>query len=176
MTSPSSSIFCSFSATAGPLLGRDDVDRLGALLTLARLELDFRSLGQRLEAVASDVGVMHEEILPAVLRRDESVSLGIVEPLDGSGCHVNLPCFSERTSREGLESATGTRPDYRNKVAATLCRRAQAGAGALSRGSSSGNNRWMPAAAYASEPSSVSRSSSASASAFSFDRCSVRSA
>src|SRR2546422_1575586 len=127
MTSPSSSIFCSFSATARPLLRRDDVDRLGALLTLARLELDFRSLGQRLEAVASDVGVMHEEILPAVLRRDESISLGIVEPLDGSGCHVNLPCFSERTSREGLESATGTRPDYRDKVAASPDRRVSGG-------------------------------------------------
>src|SRR2546430_13417168 len=56
MTSPSSSIFCSFSATASPLLRRNDVDRLGPFLTLARLELDLCSLGQRLEAVAADVG------------------------------------------------------------------------------------------------------------------------
>src|SRR5712692_3407723 len=67
---------------------RNDVDRLGALLALARLVFDLGTLGQRLEAVAGDVGVMHEEILAAVLGGDEAVSLGIVEPLDGSGCHV----------------------------------------------------------------------------------------
>jgi hypothetical protein len=31
---------------------------------------------------------MNEEILAAVLGGDEAVSLGIVEPLDGTGCHV----------------------------------------------------------------------------------------
>jgi hypothetical protein len=67
---------------------RNDVDRFGALLALARLELDLGTLGQRLEAVARDVRVMYEEILAAVLGGDEAVSLGIVEPLDGTGCHV----------------------------------------------------------------------------------------
>src|SRR6266849_10979859 len=67
---------------------RNDIDRIGALLALARLVLDLGTLGQRLEAVAGDVRVMHEEILAAVLGRDEPVALGIVEPLDGSGCHV----------------------------------------------------------------------------------------
>ena len=67
---------------------RSDVDRLGALLTLARLVLDLGTFGQRLEAVAGDVRVMHEEIFATVLGGDEAVSLGIVEPLDGTGCHV----------------------------------------------------------------------------------------
>jgi hypothetical protein len=67
---------------------RNNVDRLGALLALARLVLDLGTLGQRLEAVAGDVRVMNEEILAAVLGGDEAVSLGIVEPLDGTGCHV----------------------------------------------------------------------------------------
>jgi hypothetical protein len=70
---------------------RNDVDRLGALLTLARLVLDLGTLGQGLEAVAGDVRVMDEEILAAVLGGDEAVSLGIVEPLDGTGCHVFPP-------------------------------------------------------------------------------------
>src|SRR6266576_6034550 len=84
---------------------RNDVDRLGALLALARLELDLGTLGQRLEAVAGDVRVMHEEILAAVLGGDEAVSLGIVEPLDGSGCHVISSLDSRRrTSRGRLES------------------------------------------------------------------------
>jgi len=34
---------------------RSDVDRLGALLALARLVLDLGTLGQRLEAVSRDV-------------------------------------------------------------------------------------------------------------------------
>src|SRR5439155_16800577 len=67
---------------------RSDVDRLGALLALARLVLDLCALAQRLEAVTGDVRVVHEEILAAILGGDEAVSLGIVEPLDGSGCHV----------------------------------------------------------------------------------------
>src|SRR2546430_6559864 len=56
---------------------RNDIDRLGALLTLARLELDLGTFGQRLEAVAGDIRVMHEEVLAAVLGGDEAVSLGI---------------------------------------------------------------------------------------------------
>src|SRR6266852_2606980 len=67
---------------------RNDVDCLGTLLAFTRLVLDLRALGQRLEAVAGDVRVVYEEILAAVLRGDEAVSLGVVEPLDGSGFHV----------------------------------------------------------------------------------------
>jgi hypothetical protein len=87
MTSPSSSIFCSFSATVRLLLLRSDVDRLGALGALARLVLDLLALAEGLEAVPSNVRVMHEHVFPALFRRDESVSLGIVEPFDGSGSH-----------------------------------------------------------------------------------------
>src|SRR4051812_26748139 len=65
----------------------DDVGRLGALLPLAGLVLDLGVLSQGLESLASDVAVMDEQILPAILRRDEPVPLCIVEPLDGSGCH-----------------------------------------------------------------------------------------
>jgi hypothetical protein len=67
--------------------GDGHVRRLGALLALARLELDLVVLGEALEAFAGDVAVMNEEILPAVLRRDEPVTLRIVKPLNGSGCH-----------------------------------------------------------------------------------------
>src|SRR3990170_658128 len=91
-TSPSSSIFSSFSAMIASL-DQDDVERLRALLTLARLELDLRTLSERLEAVAADAGVVDEEILRAVLRCDEAVALRIVEPLHCSCCHVNTPPY-----------------------------------------------------------------------------------
>jgi hypothetical protein len=89
-----------------PLLLRNDVDRLGALLALARLVLDLRALGQGLEAVAGDVRVMHEEILAAILGRDEAVSLGIVEPFDGTGCHVisSLAFLDVEQVEEGWEA------------------------------------------------------------------------
>src|SRR6266576_4288342 len=84
---------------------RNDIDCLGTLLALTRLVLDLGTFGQRLEAVARDIRVMHEEILAAVLGGDEAVSLGIVEPLDGSGCHVISSLDSRRrTSRGRLES------------------------------------------------------------------------
>src|SRR5688500_15938496 len=86
-TSPSSSIFSSFSAMTASRRGLHDVERLGSLLTLARLVLDLRSLGEGLEAVSTDAGVMHEEIFASVRRRDEAVALRVVEPLHGSCCH-----------------------------------------------------------------------------------------
>src|ERR671919_1426560 len=65
-----------------------DVDGLGALLPLARLELDTCVLAQRLEAAARDVRVVDEKILAPLVRRDEAVALRVVEPLHGSGCHM----------------------------------------------------------------------------------------
>src|SRR5690606_1952109 len=46
---------------------------------------------QRAEALRADVGVMGEEILPAVVRRDESEALRVVEPLHGTCSHCSLP-------------------------------------------------------------------------------------
>src|SRR5688500_6514224 len=92
-TSPSSSIFSSFSAMMVSVLNGDDVERLGALLTLPRLELDLGALGEGLEALAADAGVVDEEILTPVLRCDEAVALRIVEPLDCSCCHRNTPPY-----------------------------------------------------------------------------------
>src|SRR5215211_5880031 len=69
------------------LTRQDDVRRLGALGAFTRLVLHLRVLGEGLEPVARDARVVHEEILPAVLRRDEAVPLRVVEPLHGPGCH-----------------------------------------------------------------------------------------
>ena len=72
---------------------RNDVDRLGALLALARLVLDLGTLGQRLEAVAGDVRVMHEEVL-ALLREHRSklddLALALLdrETLDGPDAYA----------------------------------------------------------------------------------------
>src|SRR5438105_13796850 len=94
-TSPSSSIFSSFPATFHLLLaehppharrggclkqsvlGRDglDVGGLGALRPFAGLELDLRTLRQRLEAVAGDLRVVDEQILSAVLGLADAVAL-----------------------------------------------------------------------------------------------------
>src|SRR5918996_1570547 len=109
ITSPSTSSFSSFwamlpslssgmrrrghlSAAAANHFGRsagdDDVRRFGALLALARLELDARTLDEALEAIAGDVAEVHEQILRPLVRGDEPVALRVVEPLHGSGCHM----------------------------------------------------------------------------------------
>src|SRR5579864_1577643 len=67
-----------------------DVRRLRALSTFGRLELDLCAFGKALEAFAGDARVMHEQVLCAVLRGDEAVPLLVAEPLDGSGCHIEL--------------------------------------------------------------------------------------
>ena len=53
------------------------------------------------EAVAEDVGVMDEEILRAVLRRDESEAFLVVEPLHSSlGTHQCAPWMCKSAPRD----------------------------------------------------------------------------
>src|SRR3569833_4478675 len=57
----------------------------GALLALHDFELNALAFGKRLEALALDRRVMHEAILLAVLGRDESKALRVVESFHGTG-------------------------------------------------------------------------------------------
>src|SRR5262249_28726695 len=110
-----------------------NIDRLGALLTFARLELDLRVLAERLEPLTDDVGVVDEEVLATLVRRDEAVALRVVEPLHGSGCHIDYtsshpenerveeaepPVLALFVHREGSETCAG----YCQEVAATVRR------------------------------------------------------
>src|SRR5881296_3680563 len=69
-----------------------DVLRRGALLALHDVELDPLALGQRLEALRLDRGVVHEAVLLAVLGCDKAKTLRVVEPLHDTGdaCHLLL--------------------------------------------------------------------------------------
>jgi hypothetical protein len=69
---------------------RLDVRRLQALRAALDLELDFLAFLERLEAAHLDRGVMREQIFAAFGRGDEAEAFGVVEPLDGAGCHVQL--------------------------------------------------------------------------------------
>src|SRR5688500_6093293 len=69
-------------------LQRLDVRRRRALLALRHVEGDLLAVLQRLEAGALDRAVMREEILAAVIRRDESKTFRVVEPLHGTCSHV----------------------------------------------------------------------------------------
>src|SRR5205814_2039783 len=82
-------------------------------LALARLELDLRALGERLEAATEDLRMVDEEILPAFVGRDEAVPLRVVEPLDGSGCHEN-------TSLTKLTNGQGGRERHRYSFSISL--------------------------------------------------------
>src|ERR1041384_5959874 len=66
-----------------------DVLRRGALLGLHDLELYTLTFGQRFEPVTLNRRVMHEAVLAAVFRCNETKALGVVEPLHGTGnpCH-----------------------------------------------------------------------------------------
>src|SRR3954452_23315481 len=85
-------------AAGGRPLERGHVDGLGPLVAGLGVIGDLRALGQRLEAAGVDAGVVDEEVLATVVRRDEAEALVVVEPLDGSGCHVIPPrlCACER--------------------------------------------------------------------------------
>src|SRR5438105_15722575 len=70
-------------------LERLDVRRRRTLLTVDGFEGDLLRFRQRFIPGHLDRGVMSEEILAAVVRRDESEALGSVEPLYGACCHVD---------------------------------------------------------------------------------------
>src|SRR3954464_747898 len=86
----------------------NDVRRHRPLLGVGRLELDLRTLGERLEAAAGQIAEVHEEILAAVLGSDEPEALGVVEPLDGSSCHKKhlLPKMYERVGGAGRPNSS----------------------------------------------------------------------
>ena len=65
----------------GGVLVADHCIRLGTFLTLDDIELDFVALFQCFIAVQLDRRIMDENIRP-VIAPDESVSLGVIEPLD----------------------------------------------------------------------------------------------
>ena len=82
--------------------------RRGTLLALYDVELDFLALGERLEAAALDRRVMYETILGATLRRDETKTLLIVEPLDcADRTHVKTP-FDEKMGLRDCEAPVQT--------------------------------------------------------------------
>src|SRR5436190_23145851 len=78
-------------ATMSVGLERLDVRRLGTLGPGLGLVADLRALGERLEAVAGDATVMHEQVLALIVRCDEPEALLVAEPLHGSGCHLFPP-------------------------------------------------------------------------------------
>src|SRR5687767_749890 len=49
-------------------------------------------------AVGLDRRVIAQEVVAAVVRRDESESLRVGEPRDQACCHVCLPCFEDETN------------------------------------------------------------------------------
>jgi hypothetical protein len=67
---------------------------LGALLALTYLELDALTLVELTVALHLDFGLVHEEVLPAVIRLDEPEALGGVEPLHRSYSHLVFTFFA----------------------------------------------------------------------------------
>ena len=61
----------------------------------------FRTLAERLVAVADDAAVMDEEVLAGLVGGDEAEALLVAEPLHGTGCHAFvLRCVSVLRSAE----------------------------------------------------------------------------
>src|SRR5687768_7042442 len=67
---------------------RPNVLCLEALRPLGHFELHLLTLGQRAEAVRRDGAVVAENVLTAIVLRDEPKALRIVEPLHCSSSHV----------------------------------------------------------------------------------------
>ena len=82
-------------------LGLGDVTGLGSLRTVNNFELDGLSLFKRPEAGALNGGVVDEDVA-AALAFDESITLGVVEPLD-LACDTHRSLSLPYVRREGRE-------------------------------------------------------------------------
>src|SRR4029078_7084066 len=82
-----------------PCLQRLDVRGGRTLGALGHVERDPLRFREGLVAVHLDRAVVREQILPAVIRRDESEALRVVEPLNGTCCHVHASFFDCETIR-----------------------------------------------------------------------------
>src|SRR5690606_18830095 len=79
---------CAESARPQCSLGGADVGRLQTLGAVRHVEGHALAFGEGLEALALNGREMGEEVIATGFRRDEAKTLGIVEPLDGTCCHV----------------------------------------------------------------------------------------
>jgi len=82
-----------------PESGGDDVGRTRALLALADRKLDFLPFVECGVALHPDFGMVNEQIVAAIVRSNESVTLVCVEPFDRACTHLlfslgppSLPC------------------------------------------------------------------------------------
>src|SRR2546425_3300451 len=103
-----------------PQLGAGgDVGSLFALRSLDDLERDLLTLLQGLEAIHLDGGKVREQILTSVIGRNESISLGVVEPLDSTCCHF-LSFLQHASPRcRGFSSRTPPPPGAAVSLAAS---------------------------------------------------------
>src|SRR4051794_15381781 len=74
------------------LLGRLDVRSLLSLWALRYVERNLLSFLERLEPAHVDCREMGEQVLTAVIGRDEAIAFGVVEPLYRPSCHAPFPC------------------------------------------------------------------------------------
>jgi hypothetical protein len=72
--------------------GGTDLGGLHALLSLLRLILHLLTILKGLEALAHNVRMMDEEILPPVVGNDKSVSLLVTKPFHGTSRQTLLSC------------------------------------------------------------------------------------
>src|SRR3989338_821151 len=92
-------------------LGGLNVRRCRTFRSLLQVKCYLLTFGQALEAAALNGGMMHEDILAAVARGDETKTFSVVKPLHCSCCHekylymVELRCFAAR-SRKRIEGVT----------------------------------------------------------------------
>ena len=73
-----------------PKLGGAHVGGFGSLATLPRFIFDLLTVLKGLEPVTPDVREVNEQVVPSIVRSNESVTLLIAEPLHGADSQLTL--------------------------------------------------------------------------------------
>jgi hypothetical protein len=70
-----------------PLSAGPHVGCLEAFAPRRRRELDRLAILQRLESLSGDLGMMDEQVFPAIVRGNETKTLLLIKPLYHTSCH-----------------------------------------------------------------------------------------
>ncbi len=70
------------------LFGNADIGSLLALRAIGDVEGYTLIFSQRAEALGLNCGEMGEKVFTAAVRRNKAKTLGVIEPLDDTSCHV----------------------------------------------------------------------------------------
>ena len=96
---------------------RADVSRLLAFRASRYIKLHLLVFSQGLETISLNCGEVCEQVFATIIRSDEAEAFGVIEPLDGTSCHIKFPYqIIIKTGKIALNASNSRQGNLRTEV------------------------------------------------------------